>query len=177
MNQFSFREMNLAGVQAQVGGGGQLAVGEYIARVLEAKVEPTKAGNGHKLVVKLGDTNGAGVITDNINLSNPNPDATKIGRERLKALLVSGGHANPDQPGDVSTIKGLLVGIIVEAGDEYTDRNGNKKTGTQLKRSGAYVKPSQIKGATIPAGAEGGTPVGSGDPFADLGADASKLNF
>jgi len=69
------------------------------------------------------------------------PMTQKWGREKLKALLTHGGHPTPDKPGDISSLKGLSVGVHVEK-DEYTDNTGMKREGSRVKRFGAYYPPT-----------------------------------
>jgi hypothetical protein len=128
---FSFRNLNLANVD--VGSGAErLKPGRYTARVTEAELRETKSG-GNAVRVTFTDVDGGGMISDFINVNVPkSAEATRIGLERLKALLVHGGHRTPDNPGDIKSLKGLTVGIrVVE--EEYTDKDGNKRSGSQIK--------------------------------------------
>lgn len=128
---FSFSNLNLANVD--VGSGAErLAPGRYAARITDAELRETKSG-GNAVVVKFTDVDGRGTIQDFINVNVPkSSDATRIGLERLKSLLVHGGHKNPDNPRDIKSLKGLIVGIRV-VDEEYTDKDGNKRNGSKIK--------------------------------------------
>ena len=151
---FSFRNLNLANVD--VGSGAErLKPGRYTARVTDAELRETKSG-GNAVRVTLTDVDGGGMISDFINVNVPkSSEATRIGLERLKALLVHGGHRTPDNPGDIKTLKGLTVGIrVVE--EEYTDKDGNKRSGSQIKNYLAI---------------EGGHPEKTAEPKKDVNLD------
>lgn len=112
---FSFNSLVLSGVKA-ASGVSVLSPGRYVCKVTDVEIKDTKDGKGKRMVVKLKEVNDKGVITDFINLHLPNSErATEIGQEQLKALLVHGGHPDPDNPGlhGLSAIKGLTVGVIV----------------------------------------------------------------
>lgn len=139
---FSFRDLTLNNVQVQSSGG--LKPGRYVAEVTEAKIEKTRTG-GSQCIVQLRDLNGAGSIRDYINLFTPNSEqAGKIGLERLKALLVYGGHRDPDNIGKygVESMKGLRVGIAID--EEEYEKDGKILKGSRLKRSGAYFDPAEL---------------------------------
>jgi hypothetical protein len=135
---FSFSSLSLSGVQAAAGVA-VLPPGQYVCKVKDVEIADTKAKTGKVLKVKLSCEQG--VITDNINVHNPNSEATRIGLEQLKGLLVSGGHPDPDNIGQhgVGSIKGLTVGVIVKA-DTYDGKVSSKVAG--------YRKPEEINSAT-----------------------------
>lgn len=154
---FSFSNLSLSGVEAAAGSS-VLAPGKYVVKVTEAKVEDTKAGTGKVLKLRLSCK--AGVISDNINVYNPSAEATKIGLEQLKSLLVNGGHPDPDNIGahGVQSIVGLTVGVVVGS-EMYQGSPSSKVKG--------YLKP-EVVGATpsAPAAAPAGPAIGSsGLPF------------
>lgn len=136
---FSFSNLSLSGIEAAAGSS-VLPPGKYVVKVAEAKVEDTKAGTGKVLKVRLSSK--AGVIMDNLNLANPSAEATRIGLEQLKALLVNGGHPDPDNIGQhgVQSIVGLTVGVIVGS-EMYQGSPSSKVKG--------YCKPETV-GATAP---------------------------
>lgn len=131
---FSFSNLSLAGVQAAAGVA-VLPPGQYVCKVKDVEIADTKAKTGKVLKVKL--VCDQGVITDNINVHNPNKEAVRIGMEQLKSLLVCGGHSDPDNIGQhgVNSIKGLTVGVIVKK-DTYDGRESSKVAG--------YRKPEDI---------------------------------
>jgi hypothetical protein len=159
---FSFKDLNLSGVEA-ASAGSVLKPGRHVVTVAEAQIK-TSRSNGAILELKL--TNQEGAIRHWINVHVPNSEqATRIGREQLKALLVHGGHPNPDNPGGVEKIRGLTVGVSVGS-DTYTDKDGNERTGSKVK---GFFDPSEVTGKSnkqAPSSSQGG-----GDGFDDMKDD------
>jgi|GEM_PF-1850990 len=140
MSWNGFGGLNLSGVEAE-NGRSTLKPGSYTCKIVEAEVKATKDKTGHGLVVVLEAESGEGKVDDFINLHNRNADAERIGKSRLKSLLVNSGHPNPDHPGDVKSLIGRRVGVHVEQGPDWTDKNGQTRPGGgQPRRSGAYYK-------------------------------------
>lgn len=136
---FNFNELNLSDAEVQTGGL-MLKPGRYVVKVKDAKVGDTKNRDGGKVMtVQLEDTNGGGSITHWINVASRSAEAQRIGRNELKTLLHFGGHPNPDRPGDVALIKGLVVGCIVKP-SKFT-KNGVEKEGSEV---GNFVDPADI---------------------------------
>ncbi len=148
---FSFSNLNLSNVTA-ASGGGVLQPGRYVVKVKEATVSDNKAKTGKVLKVKL--VCDAGVITDNLNVAHTTAEAQRIGLEQLKALLECGGHPNPNQPGDVSSLVGLKVGIIVAQDGVYEGK-------PQFKVKG-YLKPEDVGTAGATSSVTGPT-IGAAD--------------
>lgn len=166
MNDWNgFGSLDLSGVSAEEGRK-TLKPGSYVCIVKNAKIEPTANGSGRKLVVELHEENGAGHVTDYINVFNKSQQATDIGLRRLKSLLVAGGHPNPDHPGDVNTINGLRVGVHVEAGEDWVDDKGEKRPGGgKPRKSGAYFSP--LENAATAARNGSAAHVSAGAPYSD----------
>lgn len=147
---FNFQSLNLSGVDVS-SGGSLLKPGEYIAKVTEAKVIDTSDKSGKRLEVKFSDVNGAGTISYYMNIYLPGKtEATNIGRGELKTLLYYGGHPNYNAPGDVTSIKGLTVGIrVVE--DTYVSK-GITKTTSQVKSvfDPAKLDPTNFVAKPVP---------------------------
>jgi hypothetical protein len=150
MGNFNFRDLSLSGVQAS-SGTATLPPGRYLCTIKEAKIEPTSNGGSQMVVSLVAD--GKGSIKDWIGIYNPNSsEAQRINRERLKALLVHGGHADPDNIGShgVESMKGLKVGVAVRS-ESYKDKSGNDKVGSRVHY---YFDKNELGAA--PAGAGGG---------------------
>lgn len=169
-NWNGFGQLNLAGVSAEEGRK-TLQPGVYACRVKNAEIRDTKAGGGKYLYVELHDAKGAGQVTDRINIHNRNPEATEIGLRRLKALLIAAKHPNPDRPGDISSLNGLLVGVHVEQSEDWTDEKTGelKKGGGKPRERGAYFPADQVEGfdasAAPAAGNTGSLPFNDKIPF------------
>lgn len=155
-NWNGFGGLDLSGVEAE-SGRKTLAPGSYTCVMREAKVEAAKGGTGQYLYVELHDVNGGGAVIDRITLANKNADAVRIGLQRLKALLESARHPNPNKPGDVKSLNGLKVGVHVEEGEPWQDtKTGEmRKGGGRPRKYGAYFTPEGADTAT--AAVKGGT--------------------
>lgn len=138
MSWKGFGSLDLGDVAADSGGRATLRPGNHEVTVDAAEIKQTKDGSGRYIEVILKDATGAHV-KDRINVHNRNATATKIGLERLKSLLVYGGHASPDKPGDIKSLVGLKVGVRVENGPDWRDNDGNVRPGGgQPLKNGAY---------------------------------------
>ncbi|MDG1415949.1 MAG: DUF669 domain-containing protein [Alphaproteobacteria bacterium] len=142
----NFAELDLSSVDIQ--GSSILSPGQYEASIKSAAMQPTKNGKGSMLVVEY-TVPTEGEIKDWMVLFHESDQTARIAREKLKTMLTHAGHPNPDKPGDVSSLKGLKVGINVVEGDKWTDDQGNVRDGgSKLKRSGAYFSLSSSAPAT-----------------------------
>jgi hypothetical protein len=152
---FDFSQLNLDDVQA-ASAPGFLPPGRYVCKTSDAKVEATKDKGGNFVAVRLRDVTGKGTIIARLNVRNRSAEATRIGLEQLKALLVCGDHPDPNNIGalGVSSINGLTVGVIVK----HEMYNGEDRSSVS-----GFCKPSDVSGyeGTVPE-----TRVGSDDiPF------------
>jgi hypothetical protein len=104
--------------------------GSYELELIEASVEPTNAGDGellkHRLRVIDGEQEGR-FIFGNINISNPNPTAQKIGQGEFLALrTVTGVLDIPDnelEPEDLCFKRFTGVVKIQPAKGNYEAKN------------------------------------------------------
>jgi hypothetical protein len=142
MSWEGFNRLDLSTVEAEKGRT-TLPPGDYICKTRNAEVRKTATG-GWALAIELHEVTGKGTVTDFINLSNKNADAERIGKQRLKALLECGGHRNPSNPGDVTSMNGLTVGVHVEQGEDFVKDGKTYKGGGKPRRSGAYFKPGGV---------------------------------
>jgi hypothetical protein len=124
---FTFNNLNLKNIEVS-GGGSILPVGNHVVEVTDVKGE-TKTTGAQQVVVSMREVDGVRTITDWIIVHNPNhPKNAEIGLSQLKSLCHWGGHPDPDNPfpdGNLSVLKGLMVGIYVKE-DTYNGKTNNK---------------------------------------------------
>ena len=158
---FSFSNLDLTNVTAAKGAG-VLTTGRYVVRIREATIKNTKKEDGSK-TLNVRFTCDEGVITDNINVYIKGSDeATRIGREQLKGMLECAGHPSPNNPGDVSSLVGLTVGIIV--GEDGLHQ------GKMTYKVKAFMKPEDI-------GKGGSTAAMAAEPAPAIGPSKGGLPF
>lgn len=143
----SFGDLDLTKVDAS--SSGTLKPGRYLCKVTEAEFK--KSAKALQVVVKLSDTASKDSIKDFINVRVFSSDeATGYGLQRLKKMLVAMGHPNPDKPGDIATLRGREIGVVVKE-DTY-EKDGEKRKGSKVSY---YVSPDELQGVK-PAAAGGG---------------------
>ena len=127
MNAFaSFSDLDLSTV-AEAKGVSILQPGTYDVRVANAEWQEMNNGNGHQVMVELEDVSGTGSIRHWINVHHKTSKmAQEIGQRQLKSLLQFGGHSSPDKPGDIATVCGLHVGVVVGMSKERRNPNTGK---------------------------------------------------
>lgn len=137
MSWSGFGDLDLSTVEAEQGRK-TLTPGAHPCRVTSAELKATT--NGHGIKVEFQALDGSGTTSDFINVSHKrSPDAERIGRQRLKALLIAGNHPNPNKPGDIRSLVGLRVGVHVVQSEDWVDKEGRKRPGGGKPRdSGAY---------------------------------------
>lgn len=144
---FNFRELDLSAVKAS-GISNRLKPGNYVCTISEAKVEQTKSKNGYAAKVVFVADDMSGEITNYFNVAHKNEDTQRIGREQLKGLLVAAGHPNPDQPGDITSLLKLKVGVRVV--EEPYMKDGQQRMGSAV--AGFFAPSDYAKQAPVPLG-------------------------
>ena len=135
---FNFKELSLTGVELSTSAP-ILTPGRYVVEVTDASLKDTRNG-GTAVELNMKDTKGGGTLRAWLNVFVPaSKPATRIGREQLKALLTFGGHPTPDNPSDISSLKGLKVGASV--GKDTYMSDGEERVGSKLK---GFFDPSEI---------------------------------
>lgn len=154
MADWNYTNLNMKGVVPQRENNG-LPEGRHICDVRNAELKQAKGGS-MQVAFDLIEINGAGKTFDRITVYHPRAQqdakaakSVEIGKERLKALLVYGGHPNPDNHRDIRELNSLRVGVICERDEDWVDDNGaTRKGGVKPKKSGAYFAPD---GSSAPA--------------------------
>lgn len=111
--------------------GGQydpLPAGWYQAKITDADLRDTKAGNGQYIAVRydiVGPSHQGRVVWGNLNIKNPNPKAEEIGRQQLAELMGAIGLAKVR---DTDQLIGgeLSIRLSVRKSEEYGDSNDVK---------------------------------------------------
>jgi hypothetical protein len=141
-----FGGLNLSGIEASDYVG--IPEGNHVVRAMDAKIEDVAGSKTNKkLVVEFKEVGGPGRIRFQFNVHNTSEKAQEIGLRQLKSFLVSGGHPSPDNPRDISSLKGLVVGVTVAPGKPYLDKEGNEKIRNEIKR---FFSPAEL-GEDAPA--------------------------
>lgn len=120
-----------------------LPVGWYSARITEAEVKLTKAGNGKMVYLRLdveGPTHAGRVVFDRMVVAHPNPDAVEIGQGRFRHCHQAAGF--PSKPSNVAELLGKVVAFKAktERSKEYGDKtvpSSYKAQGTTAPANGA----------------------------------------
>ena len=130
-----------------------LPPGWYQARIAQAEVKSTKAKTGEYIAVRYditGPTHQGRVVFGNLNISNPNAEAERIGREQLGELMRAIGLA---QIADTDQLIGGVCEIKVEIrkGDgQYADSN-DIKAWKSVSSGGAPKSAASANGALTSA--------------------------
>lgn len=111
--------------------GGQydaLPAGWYQAKITDADLRDTKAGNGQYIAVRydiVGPSHQGRVVWGNLNIKNPNPKAEEIGRQQLAELMGAIGLAKVR---DTDQLIGgeLSIKLAVRQSEQYGDSNDVK---------------------------------------------------
>jgi hypothetical protein len=155
-----FDQLDLTDVEAQ--GNMRLMAGRYITKVTHAEIKAPEGSKNRMLAVTFEDKGGEGDIRTNFNVKHSSEQAQEIALRQLKSFLVEAEHPSPDKPGDVKSLVGLEVGIVVGHGKPWTDRDGNSRTSTEVKRFVHVMKMADMQlgpdGSSPPNG--GGKPSG-----------------
>lgn len=148
MSNWDFRNLNLSGYDLQK--GGQLPVGPHVLKVTKAEIQDTKDKQSGQLVMELDALDGGGQARDYITLFTKKTDdkskqAVEIGRSRLKTMLHFSGFPG-DIPGDVKQLVGIIVGVHIEASEDFVNDEGKTQKGYNRprRRGQAYFDPADL---------------------------------
>jgi hypothetical protein len=107
---------------------GPVPAGWYRAKVVDADLKDTKAGNGQYIAVRYditGPSHEGRVVWGNLNIKNPNPKAEEIGRQQLAELM---GAIGLKKVSDTDQLIGgeLEIKLAVRQSEQYGDSNDVK---------------------------------------------------
>lgn len=114
-----------AAESASTGDFSPIPRGTYRVKVAQADTQPTKAGNGEMLKVRLdvvGPQHAGRVVFDDILIVHPKEDAQRIGRERLATLCRAAALRNPENT-ELLVGKEVDAFIKIETDAQYGDKN------------------------------------------------------
>lgn len=113
---FNFKDLDLSDVSADGGPvSNYIDVGKHNVKIIDAAVEQCANPKHYRVRVNFADEKGRSIRND-FNVVNKSAQAVEIGKAQLKSLLEQAKHPNPDNPEDISTLKGLSVMIDVKMG-------------------------------------------------------------
>ena len=129
---FDFSTLDLSQNKVELGRS-TLKPGRYACVIKEAKIVVSPKGATMLRVVFLEEESGLTASTNfTMALKRTDDNARKaidIARNKLKTLLTLSGHPSPNNPGDVASLIGHRVGVVVEAGEDWIDDKGVKRKG------------------------------------------------
>ena len=140
-----------------------LPAGWYDVEIAGAEIRTTKAGTGEYIAVRYdvtGPSHAGRVIFGNLNISNANPTAEKIGKQQLGELMLAIGLKNVS---DTDQLIGhrCSIKLSIRKSEEYGDSNDVK--GWKAVAGGA---PPAAAAAPSPAPAPQ-APAGNAPPWAN----------
>lgn len=122
---FLDQEFDASTVEISNGQYDPLPAGWYTAKITDADLKTTKAGNGQYIAVRYdvtGPTHQGRVVWGNLNIKNPNPKAEEIGRQQLAELMAAIGLAKVRDTDEL--IGGeLSIKLKVRQSEQYGDSN------------------------------------------------------
>lgn len=157
----NFNDLDLTGDSLQ--GAPRLRVGRHTVRCTEAVWAQKTGTSDWRVEAKFEALDGTGSTNFYFNTGHHNEDARRIGRSQLKTFLTCAGHPNPDKPGNVTSLKGLVCDVLVDLGKPFRD-----------DKSGKMVQNPEIK-TFLPKG-DGSYSGGSAPLSAPDRVAASTLN-
>ena len=124
---FDFGKLDLSGIDADSGPtSSRIDVGNHNVKITSAAVEKCNNPAHSRVRVYFADDGGKTILND-FNVVNANAQAVEIGLSQLKSLLECAKHPTPNNPKDISSLKGLSVQIDVrmgrkrDNGDQYPE--------------------------------------------------------
>lgn len=140
-----------------------IPAGWYDVKISGAELKTTKAGNGQYIAVcydVTAPTHQGRKVFGNLNISNPNSEAERIGHEQLGQLMRAIGLA---QVSDTDQLIGgnCSIKVSISKSEQYGDSNDVKawkagKGGAMPQQSQAPQMPQQPQQPQMPAA--GSTP-------------------
>jgi len=138
-------------VEENTGAFTVLPAGKYKACLVADELRDNSAGNGKILVVKVQIIDGqfsGEVLTDYINIINPNPTAQTIGQGTLKRICNMCGIPYP--PHDTAGLMGKPLGIDIKVEKFVSNTTGKELESNKIKSYGPAPTQSQAQVSAQP---------------------------
>lgn len=123
-----------------------LPAGDYHVHITQADIQPTRAGDGQLIKLRLdvlGPTYQGRVLFRHINIQNRNADAEHIGRKELRSIMTALGLTQLTDTDQLINRQMLVkVKVIKSKNPEYGDANGNENTVSGYKAITGSVAPA-----------------------------------
>lgn len=128
----NFNDLDLTADSLQ--GAPRLRPGRHTVRCTDAVWAQKSGTSDWRVEATFEAVDGTGSTNFYFNTGHHKEDARRIGRSQLKTFLTVSGHPNPDKPGSVMTLKGLVCDVLVENGAPYRDsRTGEQRVTPEIK--------------------------------------------
>lgn len=187
MGDFSFADLNLSNVAPQEARKAGLPEGLHVIKIVDAKVLPEKSRNGYTEVQITGEgVHVDGIVSDRIAVAHNDAEFAKTdkgivgkntqgkvvlgGMTNIRSLCEFGGHPNPEKPGDIATLKGLVVGAKVVK-EEY-QKEGETRRISKFAQYDPFCRPERVTTDPL-AGNQGSTQQSNGGSSSSGGSSNS----
>ena len=152
------------------GGATLIPEGQYQATIVKSELLQTKSGDGQFLALTVVVTKGPHVnteFTERLNIINKNQAAVQIAFKTLARISEAVGMTQTPSDSVQLHNKPLLIDVVTEKGEEWTDKNGIKHPGSDksvIKKYRALPKQAPVFQAApvaAPAAFDGDEPTTS----------------
>jgi len=109
-----------------------IPAGQYQAIIVGSELKPTSKKDGHFLALDIVITQGQYAhteFTERLNIINPNDTAVQIAYKTLARISEAVGMNQTPQDSNQLHNKPLIIEVATEAGKDWTDDKGEKRTG------------------------------------------------
>ncbi len=145
-----FGSLNLSNVETE--GAARLKAGVHDVVVGEAEYRANKAGTGSLVAVRLTSLDTGACQLVSFNVQHQNTEAQEIGQKQLKTFLIAAGHPSPNNPGDIRSLNGLSLKLVVEENGTYQGSDGKDYPSYEPAKRGAYLPLTKTAPMTQPDG-------------------------
>ncbi len=131
-----------------------LPAGDYHVRITQADIQPTRAGDGQLIKLRLdviGPTHQGRVLFTYLNIQNRNAEAERIGRQELRSLMVATGLTQlVDTDQLINHQLTVKVKVVKSKNPEYGDPEGNQNIVSGYRAIKGSVAPASAFAAPKP---------------------------